>query len=701
MTVLDIEETATDLWLASDVGLFKIDKNTLNTTHYNPNNSILPDEHVQTISSDQDGNLWIGTYDLVLLKIDGTTNQWSTINYPTAIQGTNLTNNIIYCSDVDSNGTVWLGSLYGLMSYDGSNWGLKSFTNGTVIINAYPIWNLTIKNNGEMCIGSFNFLTYNSGNDTWIEHIPPNSSNSIISYSDCRLTTYKDSNIFLFPDNGTVHKVTNGTWTMWNSTSGIGSGTANLPVDPNGLNLISQEIPNGDLIYNSFSNLLVRYDGNNWTVDSTIANQNTTIEKIDNFIISQNGDYWVFEENTFEKYNGSTLQSGSLISLVDFSSHTHITTDQNNNIHLSAHNKGIQKNNGGSWSTLPGSDQFQIIYYTTFDSLNYAWILSRDSTPTIIQQTGPNPNNWFVHDHNSSAGILPLFPPGLSSYYSNMIASSKGFILVVDQDEIIYKFMNNNWSVLYNPGNASNFHYSQMSSDLLGNIWWMEREELSFGVYQYYLNKFNGATIQTFNAPNSSFQRGYIDPNGDYWTSFGSGQINKFDGSSWSSLSFPSSANIYNLSGQSNTIFVATSHGLYEYDGQNWTNFNIGNSPISSNSLRHMRIDNNGKLWIKNQLGFSIDIYHTGSINTSKIFLDETPQTLINIYPNPARDLLHIETDIINAAQIYILDASGRIINNVAVRKDNSYDISNLNKGLYWFCIRSDNKVHKNAFIKK
>ncbi|MCH2021712.1 MAG: T9SS type A sorting domain-containing protein [Saprospiraceae bacterium] len=699
MTVLDIEETANDLWLASDVGLFKIDKNTLNTTHYNPNNSILPDEHIQTISSDQDGNLWIGTYDLALLKIDGNTNQWSTINYPTLLQGTNLTNNIVYCSGVDSSGTLWLGSLYGLMSYDGTNWDLKAYTAG--VTSSYPIWNLTIRNNGDICIGSFNFLTYNAGSDTWLEHSPPNTSNSIIAYSDCRLTSYKDSNIFLFPDNGTIHRITNGAWTSWNSSSGTGSGTVNLPVAPNSLNLITQEIPNGDLIYNSYGNVLVRFDGNNWTVDSTIANLNSNIEKIDNFIIAQNGDYWVFEENTFEKYNGNTLQSGSLISLVDFSSQSHIITDQNKNIHLSGHNKGIQKNNGGNWSTLPGSDQFQIIYSTVFDTLNYAWIISQDSNPKIIQQTGPNTNNWFVHDHSSSGGVLPLFNSGASQYYSNFIASSKGFLLVVDQDEIIYKYINNNWSILSNPGSATNFHYSQMSSDNSGNIWWMEREEFSFGVYQYYLNKFDGTSIQTFNAPNASFSKGYIDANGDFWTSYSSGQINKFDGNAWSALSFPSAANIYNLTGQGNNIYCATSNGLYVYDGQNWSNFNIQNSPISMNSLRHMQLDYDGKLWIKNQLGFSIDIYDTGFINTSQSIVNKNAQHLINIYPNPTNNFLHIETEIINARQIYIHDTYGRIIKEFTYNKNNTYNVAFLPKGIYWLCVTSNDKTYRAPFIKQ
>ena len=103
--------------MATDIGLFQIDKSTEAVTFLNKENSELPDNHIQTLSKDQAGNLWIGTYNVAMAVAPQNGGSWTIINYPTLASG--LT---VYNSDIAPNGDLWLACNQGVLQYDGQNW---------------------------------------------------------------------------------------------------------------------------------------------------------------------------------------------------------------------------------------------------------------------------------------------------------------------------------------------------------------------------------------------------------------------------------------------------------------------------------------------------------------------------------------------------------------------------------------------------
>jgi len=60
--VLAIVEDNSFLWIGTNGGLVKLDKNTENLTFYNTSNSGLPNNYVYSIAIDVQGNKWIGTW---------------------------------------------------------------------------------------------------------------------------------------------------------------------------------------------------------------------------------------------------------------------------------------------------------------------------------------------------------------------------------------------------------------------------------------------------------------------------------------------------------------------------------------------------------------------------------------------------------------------------------------------------------------
>ena len=60
---------------------------------------------------------------------------------------------------------------------------------------------------------------------------------------------------------------------------------------------------------------------------------------------------------------------------------------------------------------------------------------------------------------------------------------------------------------------------------------------------------------------------------------------------------------------------------------------------------------------------------------------DEIETQQFAIYPNPAKDLIHVVTPHTTSVQIYTID--GKIIKSVEVSEDTTINISDLNSGLY------------------
>jgi ligand-binding sensor domain-containing protein len=700
MKVLDVVERNNELWVASDIGLFQVDKTTLQYQHYTTKNSLLPSDHIKTLSVDQAQNLWIGTYDLALLKVTPNTQTWTAINYPTSIGAASFNDNKIYTSVADPNGTIWLGTQKGLLGYDGTSWEHKPNP-----FNA-PIWDLEINSQGILKVGSLFLLSYNTTTDKWTKHAMPSDTNKILSYGDCRLLTPNDSTCFYFSQEmnfGGVHKIVNNTqWTSWGQNYTPSSQllpARALPGGSDNWNLQLRTTPNGTLYYNlsSFSSdLLGYYDGQNWQIDNNITKQAASINKIEHFFISDNGDFWLFEENKMVCYNGTSYKKAELAT-AHFDPLSFIVSDQDTNIYLTNYSSGIKKKNATTWTTLVGSDNFQV-KHVKFDHNNKAWFISIDANqnPIIVEQSNPTSSSWIVHDHASTSNIFPL---STNSYLIRFVdlEISTNSVLVRDNGNNIYVYKNNQWTQLTSTNNYT--WHSAMTADKFGNIWWVEKYSNTAT-----MKKYDGVGIQQFSLPhNTQLSSIYADEDGNIWTLLTTDKISKFDGTSWTDHTCPTTLNshIINITGKNGVLFIATYRdGLFRYDGQTWTNYRASNSPLTSNNLMCLTLGKDGKLWIQNSRNNIIDIFDTNPTSTTSV--DAIPEDIpqLSIFPNPATQYIQVETSLKNIETAQIVNSMGQTILNLSPNQK-TIDISTLPSGIYWVMLKSKKITQNQEFVKQ
>ena len=108
----------TNLWVATDNGLLKYDKQTGGQTLYNSDNSGLISNYLEGVAY-IGGNVWMGTYNRGIAKFDGqkivSYNKLGEVDIFSENQG-------IWVIVSDAGGNLWFGSMYGLFRYDGTDW---------------------------------------------------------------------------------------------------------------------------------------------------------------------------------------------------------------------------------------------------------------------------------------------------------------------------------------------------------------------------------------------------------------------------------------------------------------------------------------------------------------------------------------------------------------------------------------------------
>lgn len=327
--ILDVVEQQDDIWFSCNKALFKVNKKTLQYQCFTTQNSILPSNHIQTISTDQYHNLWIGTYDLALLKIDKGGN-WDSIPYPRQLNNTTLPHYEVYSSDVDPNTDVlWLGTSIGLLNYDGSKWQLITDANCPTASSA--IWDLEIEND-MIYIASYTTLTYDIKANKWDDHAIP-SNGPLASITAPKIARYGSKDLFYMfstpiPELAYKAPTDFSSWEIWTAPQGLNQNpnkmAGALPLMPN-KNLTLQATSNNRLYYNTPNNILVYYDGTRWKQDFLVPNNNINLSIIDFFYIAQDGSFWLFEEHKLVHYDPKSHYHHS-ITLNPYRSHGPSTT---------------------------------------------------------------------------------------------------------------------------------------------------------------------------------------------------------------------------------------------------------------------------------------------------------------------------------------------------------------------------------------
>ena len=117
-TVRSIATDGPNLWLATDDGLLKYDKQTGVQTLYNSDNSGLITNYLEGVSC-IGGDVWMGTYHRGAARFDGQ----KIVSYTKLGEEDIFSEHQGICGIVaDAGGNIWFGGMYGLFRYDGRNW---------------------------------------------------------------------------------------------------------------------------------------------------------------------------------------------------------------------------------------------------------------------------------------------------------------------------------------------------------------------------------------------------------------------------------------------------------------------------------------------------------------------------------------------------------------------------------------------------
>lgn len=696
------------VWICSSGGLERIEIATNVKTLFNSSNSGLPNKIVSTVSVDQSGNKWIGTYGGNLVKYDGT--NWTIFN--SANSG--LPNKKITSIVMDNSSNLWIGTDGGgLVKYDGTSWIVYDTTNSGLPVNG--VTSIVVDSVDNVWIGTHpDFWSgYNKGGGlakfdrtNWTVYTIFNSN--LISNYITSIAIDQSGLLWIgtFPDfvrtysyiSGLVRFDGTNWYTYRKSNSGLPSDfVSSIKIDENNHKWIG-----------TTEGGLARFTGTGWTKynanNSGLPYNYVTSIALDNF-----GNKWVGTYQGLTKFDGTNWTSfgTGLSGGVD-----RVTVDKNNIKWLGSN--GLVRFDGTNWRSYNTSNSVltaNSVYAIETDNYGNLWVGLGSHQGGLFKFNG---TNWSVYKtHNS----------GLPHNWVNSIAIDEIGDVWVGTLQGLAKFNGVNWTNTYLPFSATTNTISAVTVCVNGNIWVGAQEGGG-------LAKYDGINWTVYNTNNSGIPSGFVssitsDSIGNIYIGtkkedppffgHGNGGLVKFDGNNWTvyndtNSGLPAGNWIECLTiDNSGTLWIGNKMGLAKFDGNNWTVYNVTNSGLPINIIHSIDVDKYGNKWIGTYSGLtvfneggvvSIHEEKTGYFVLENYFLSQN-------YPNPFNPVTKIkftipQTDspLLGGARgglvtLKVYDIVGREIATLIneAKQPGNYEVEfnaeGLSSGVYYYQLKS------------
>jgi ligand-binding sensor domain-containing protein len=342
--------------------------------------------------------------------------------------------------------------------------------------------------------------------------------------------------------------------------------------------------PEGNIWIGSLRFLSI-FDGNNWSVFE-IESPLSTFSKISDIEFDRDGNAWIAwigamwglgKIDELELIECSEVKSAVNAIAIDKNDYPWFGTDGEGLIKFDQDQINITKFDTSN-SNIPDNTIFSMKY----DSKENLWLTTYKGLACF------DGTNFKVYNTDNSD--LPE-----NSVFSIEIDAQDNIWLGLFHKGLM-KFDGTNWKKydLINSGIVNN-HVTSIASDVNSNTWISCHSVLS---------QFDGINWTLYDQTNfeildSYFNRVYDDRSRAIWT--GSDLLISFykDKNYWGAY------NINNLHkgnhakiDKEGNIWLSGNEGLCKFDGQNWTIFNKDNSPLPSNAIRELAIDDNNNLWL-------------------------------------------------------------------------------------------------------
>jgi ligand-binding sensor domain-containing protein len=300
-----------------------------------------------TMTSDNDGNVWIGSHSGGLYKFDGS--NWTSIN----TSNSGLASNYISSIDVQDSNRIWICSRW-LHLFDGNNWITYDTSNSGL---THAPYDLTIDVSGEIWISSSYYISGITSYDgtNWINY---NSSNSGIPQTWFHAIACESNGV------------------VWLATSGDGL------VSFDGENWMTYDVTNWGWNHNSVSTILIDEYGTKWLGSGS-----------DLGLISFDGENW-------QLYNSSNSGfSGWVCSLA---------SGNNGEIWIGTWGQGVTTFDGENWFTYNSTNSVLPEHCYTFsikvDKNDIVWFGTSDG---LVKFDGTNWTTWNPENSLLPYYIIP------------------------------------------------------------------------------------------------------------------------------------------------------------------------------------------------------------------------------------------------------------------------------------------------------
>ncbi len=533
------------LWIGTDGGLVKFNKETEEIIHYNRANANLPGNHIRAMATDSSGSLWIGTQYSGVGKFDG--NTWQTFN----TLNSNLPHNQWNISiNLDAKGNIYFGSLWFFSKYDGNIW--RIFKTGNPVLSNLAIHDIKFDKNDIGWIGaSWGLGKFENGNLT----------EKFNNFTQPILTVEIDSdnNIWLGTDGNGIYKFNGQNFTVFDTT--------NSEI-PDNIIYDMEFDKEGNLWISTASGIAV-YKDNSWQIYNS---GNSNLPKNDFVMcikIDKNNIKWFgTKQNGLYKFDNKNWKRFDLSNSIITNYIYDIAVDKKNNIYLGGYDKGLcfyDRNNWHSYKKIPiqnneldlNSKSIHLIYFDKGENL---YVRLFCTTPWLIKYNGMN---WKSFDSSNTP---------FSNLLVNSIIHENENNMWLGTDNGLIKYNGTDW-IIFNKENTplrTNW-ISDILFDKEGNLWvgLMSSSKIDPNGG---LAKYDGSNWVIYDTSNSLIPYNdvsvlILDSNYNFWLSC-------------------------SLTG------IDDGFGLTKFDGENFVTYNTENSEITSNKINDITLDADGNLWL-------------------------------------------------------------------------------------------------------
>lgn len=639
--VRDIDIRGNDVWISSQGGLIKYNKENGSKEYFSRANSNLPDNNLLSVLCGSNDNIWITSMHYGIGKFKNLEcivynesnsslpfNQW----------------NIKILEDSENN--IWISSFRWMAKFNGTDW--KRWITGSDF-SAFPaITSFDIDSNDVVWlfssdgIGKIENDEYSVVSSAGSGIVSQNSFVKVDNNNQVWVSIYKEG----------IYKYDGIEFVNYNTQNSC------LPTDT--ITAISFDSENNAWLSTYIG--LVKFNLNSCELYQPNGNEQSflTIEYFNDNEIwcgGFNGKLLKFNGSTFEciELSNSPLKSNEVTDIYSNCDDVWIGTSENIVICENKQLKHCSDIKDGHF---------------TKDEYGNLWIASNTEYPRLIKING---NDTIVYDSLNS-------PINSQITFTDILANSNG-LWAATKNHGLFKYINSEFTN-YNMTNSdipTNKLFC-LTSDNQNNLWIGSKNGLI---------TFNGVNWVCLDTTNSKIPTNWvkditIDNENNVWLScldennikgieYGGG-LTKFDGITMQTYNISNSGllsnTIFSLVCDDNKIWLGTEGaGLMSFDKNNeWKTYNVLNSGISNNTVSSLSIDCYGNIWMGHGYLFGgISVFNPDSVIQTVGLINEpffNYNSSLVIYPNPVKNELFVNLNLTNEkitkADIY--DLNGRLL---------------------------------------